>query len=187
MELSPSWEAANCAATRELPSILWNPEVHHRIHISPPTVPILSQIDPIHTIPSYLSKIHFNIVHPSTSWSSQWSLSFWLSHQYPICIPLLATKIFTAVGWFSVLQRTTLHELSCVHLPHSRLGDISAGCLFASAMKSCSEKRRVTQVHASYICAAAQTCWFPQQLQYCCSRNEREFFRPITTYYDDSS
>jgi hypothetical protein len=52
-------------------------------------VPILSQIDPIHTISSYLSKIHFNIVHPPTSWSSQWSLSFWLSHQYPTCIPLL--------------------------------------------------------------------------------------------------
>jgi hypothetical protein len=67
MEPSPSWEAANCAATRELPSILWNPEIHHRIHISPPSVPILSQIDPIHTIPSYLSKIHFNIVHPSTT------------------------------------------------------------------------------------------------------------------------
>jgi hypothetical protein len=52
---------------RELPSILWNPEVHHRVHISPPPVPILSQIDPIPTIPSYLFKIHFNIVHPSTS------------------------------------------------------------------------------------------------------------------------
>jgi hypothetical protein len=62
MELSPSWEAANCAATRELPSILWNPEVHYRVHKSLPPVPILSQIDPIHTIPSYLSKIHFNIV-----------------------------------------------------------------------------------------------------------------------------
>jgi hypothetical protein len=62
MELSPSWEAANCAATRGLPSILWNPEVHHCVHISLPPVPILSQIDPIPTIPSYLSKIHFNIV-----------------------------------------------------------------------------------------------------------------------------
>jgi hypothetical protein len=35
-----------------------------------------------------LPEIHFNIVHPPTSWSSQWSLSSWLSHQYPICIPL---------------------------------------------------------------------------------------------------
>jgi hypothetical protein len=39
--------------------------------------------------PSYLSKIHFNIVHPLTSWSSQWYLSFWISHQYPIYVPLL--------------------------------------------------------------------------------------------------
>jgi hypothetical protein len=50
----------------------------------PSNGPILSQINPIHTIPSYLSKIHFNIIHPPTPWSSQWPLSFWLSHQYPI-------------------------------------------------------------------------------------------------------
>jgi hypothetical protein len=52
-------------------------------------VPILSQIEPVHTTRSYLSKIHFIIVHPPTSWSSQWSLPFRLSHQYPMCIFLL--------------------------------------------------------------------------------------------------
>jgi hypothetical protein len=87
-ELSPR-EVVNCAATRELPSILWNPKVHYRVHKRPPLAPILSQIDLVHTTPSYLSMIHFNIVHLPMSWASQWPLTFWLSHQYPTCIPLL--------------------------------------------------------------------------------------------------
>jgi hypothetical protein len=57
MEPNPSWEAANCAATKEFPSILWNPKVHDHVHNRPPPVPILGQIDPVHTTPSYLSKI----------------------------------------------------------------------------------------------------------------------------------
>jgi hypothetical protein len=62
MDLSTSREAANCAVTQELPSIFRNPKVHYRVHKSPPLVTILCQIDPVHTISSYLSKIHFNIV-----------------------------------------------------------------------------------------------------------------------------
>jgi hypothetical protein len=70
-ELSPSSEAANCATIQKIPSkYLRNTKIHHRVHKSPPLACILSQIDPLHTIPSYLSKIYFNIVRPSTSWSS---------------------------------------------------------------------------------------------------------------------
>jgi hypothetical protein len=49
--------------------------------LEPSNVPILSQIDLMHTIPFYLSKIHFNIVDPPTSWSSQLSLSKYV-HTY---------------------------------------------------------------------------------------------------------
>jgi hypothetical protein len=62
MELRPSWKAASCAATQELPNILWNPKVHYRVHKSPPLVCVLRKINLVQTTSSYLSKIRFNIV-----------------------------------------------------------------------------------------------------------------------------
>jgi hypothetical protein len=90
MELSPSWEAVNCAVTQELPSIFGTRRLitvfTRALHWS------ILWARPIQSISSH--PISLNIVYPPTSWSSQWSLSFWLSQQYPICVHLLPQSCY---------------------------------------------------------------------------------------------
>jgi hypothetical protein len=71
MEMSPSLEAASCAAIQEFSNILRNQKVHYCVHSSPPLVPILSCISRFPTTSTYLYKINFIIIIlPPTSMSS---------------------------------------------------------------------------------------------------------------------
>jgi len=59
------------------------------IHNSPPPVPILIQLDPVHTPKSHFLKIHLNIILPTTPGSPKWSLNFGFFHQNPVYASLL--------------------------------------------------------------------------------------------------
>jgi len=67
--------------SQEIFRFLWNPKVHYRVHNSPPLDTIPSQINPIHNLSRYFSKIHTNIALPSTPRASEWSLPFRFSDQ----------------------------------------------------------------------------------------------------------
>jgi hypothetical protein len=76
MEQTSSWVANSNSASQEIPCLLWNPKVHYRVHNSPPLIPVLDQMHPVHTFPPFFPKIPSNIILPSTPRSSKWSLPF---------------------------------------------------------------------------------------------------------------
>jgi len=86
MEQSPSSEASRVSVSQETPHILWEPKVHYRTHKRPPPVPILSQLDPVHTPTPHSLKIHL-ILFQCRPASSKWSLSFRFPLQNPVYTP----------------------------------------------------------------------------------------------------
>ena len=49
MQHTPSWEANSSSASQETPRSIWSPKVHYRIHKSQLPLPILNQINQVHS------------------------------------------------------------------------------------------------------------------------------------------
>ena len=95
MQQSRSWETNRFSASQETLRILCNPKVLFRINKCPPPVPILRQIDPVHSLTFHFLKIHLNIILPSTPRSSKWSLSLRFPGQTPVFKSRIVLKFIT--------------------------------------------------------------------------------------------
>jgi hypothetical protein len=82
----PSYIVVWILVTNQLTPWRQNPKVHHRIHNSPPTMPLLSQVNPLHSPSANLPKVRFHPILPSTPWPFKGSLSPGFSHQTPVHI-----------------------------------------------------------------------------------------------------
>jgi hypothetical protein len=71
----------------------------------PPTVPILRQLDPVHTPTTHFLKRYLNITLPSMPRSPKWSLSLRFPHQIPVWLASLPYALHAPlISFFSILS-----------------------------------------------------------------------------------
>jgi hypothetical protein len=93
-------------ASPPTPQIILNLKFHYRVHCSP----TLSQTNPFHIVPFHFLKVQFNVIVPSLSRSSKWSLFFRFLYHFASSpyLPPVPNSAF-----ISSISMKESHVLSC--------------------------------------------------------------------------
>jgi hypothetical protein len=81
MVQGPSCETKRHYSSTENICFLWYIKVQYCVHICPSWLYILSQTNPVRTLPNYFLKVCLNRILTSAHRSPKWSPSFWFSIQ----------------------------------------------------------------------------------------------------------
>jgi len=126
MQYSPSWESNRFSVSQEIPRILWNPKVHYRIQNSPPSVPVLRKINPVHPpIPLLEDSVWY--YPPIYSWSSKWSLSLCSPHQ-TLYTPLLSALRETTQNYSSYSSQFSPNRAINISPPRTGIDPRGSPC-----------------------------------------------------------
>ena len=126
-EQSTSWEANRFSTSQENTRIVWNLKIHNHIHNSPPSVPILSQLDPVHTPTSWISILilssHLCLGLQSCLFPSDFpttTLYIPLLSPHMRCMPSPSHSLFyhpNSIGWAVQIIKQYWSLNSADHLP----------------------------------------------------------------------
>jgi hypothetical protein len=143
MEPGPFSESCSRLATREFPNILWNPKARYRVHKSPLTAPVLSQIDPVHSTSPCSSKIHDVLVSLVVSFLLAFTLDPCKHSYFPMC-PLFPRQLILNrqdelfVRIFAGFLRNVTWVLRALINLDNRLLSTSFGAPFSLLYSACS-------------------------------------------------
>ena len=102
---------------KKFPILYGTRRFHYHIHKCPPTVPILSQLDPVHAPTFHVLKICLNIILSSMPGYSKWSLSLKFHHQNPVYTSLTPPYVLhaTPITFFSSPSPPPIRSEDDVH------------------------------------------------------------------------